>query len=219
MKIYIATGNNNKKREFSQLLPEYTIVTPTDEGIAFDPDETGTTFYENSMIKALALWNIVHQPVLADDSGICVDALNGIPGIYSARYAGADFPKGSPDGKKIPQEQKNAMLIEQLNNALATKNIDTSHFPHGERSCHYTCSMVLLLNPDRFFIAQETMEGCIIPSIEQAAGDGGFGYDPIVKLPQYNKTVAQLTADEKNAISHRGKALRTVISVLKSIKF
>ena len=114
MKIYLATGNKNKKKEMIQLLPEHEIVIPSDEGIDFDPDETGVTFYENSLIKAKALYDIVHCPVIADDSGICVDALNGAPGIYSSRYAGPDFMKGKPDGTKIPQEDQNIFIIKQI---------------------------------------------------------------------------------------------------------
>ncbi len=206
MKIYLASGNKNKKRELSQILSDFEIVTPDDEGIEFDPIETGTTFYENSLIKARTLWNIVHSPVIADDSGICVDALGGIPGVYSARYAGPEFPKGRPDGKRISQEEQNVFLIQQTNDALKKGGIDTTHFANGERSCHYACSMVFLVNPDKFFVVQETFEGTLIKDIKDKAGTGGFGYDPIIFLPQYNQTVAQISAEEKNRISHRGKA-------------
>ena len=85
---------------------------------------------------------------------------------------------------------------------------------NGKRSCHYTCAMVLYAGPDRLFVAQETFEGALIEDIKNQAGSGGFGYDPIVFLPQYNKTVAQLTPDEKNAISHRGKAVRAIKTIL-----
>ena len=88
---------------------------------------------------------------------------------------------------------------------------------HGERSCHYTCAMVMYAGPDRIFVAQETFEGQLISRIEDQAGDGGFGYDPIVFLPEYNKTIAQLTADEKNAISHRGKAVRALQKIINLI--
>ena len=201
MKIYLATGNLNKKREVQELFPEHTVVIPKDEGIEFDPEETGTTFYENSLIKAKALWEIVHCPVLADDSGICVDALNGAPGIYSSRYAGPEFMKGKPDGSKIPQKEQNRFIISQTNDAI--KNGFT-----GGRKAQYTCAMVLYMGKDRLFVCQETMEGEIIPDISQARGTGGFGYDPLFYLPEYGKTAAELTADEKNAISHRGKASR-----------
>ena len=201
MKIYLASGNLNKKREVQELFPEHTVVIPKDEGIGFDPEETGTTFYENSLIKAKALWEIVHCPVLADDSGICVDALDGAPGIYSSRYAGPEFMKGKPDGSKTPQEDQNKFIIQQTNEAI-------SNGFKGGRKAHYTCAMVLYMGPDRLFVCQETMEGEIIPDIAEARGSGGFGYDPLFFLPEQGKTAAELTADEKNAISPRGKASR-----------
>lgn len=214
MKIYLATGNKNKKKEMQELLPEHTILIPSDEGIDFDPDETGTTFYENSLIKARTLYEKVHAPVIADDSGICVDALGGAPGIYSARYAGPDFMQGKPDGSKISQEEQNLFIIQQTNDAVKKGNLPKGAYLHGERSCHYTCAMVMYAGPDRLFVAQETFEGALISRIEDQAGNGGFGYDPIVFLPEYNKTIAQLTADEKNAISHRGKAVRALQRII-----
>ena len=214
MKIYLATGNKNKKREMVELLPDHEIIIPSDENIEFDPDETGVTFYENSLIKAKALYDIVHYPVIADDSGICVDALGGSPGIYSSRYAGPDFMQGKPDGTKISQEEQNIFIIQQTNDAIKSGNLAKMPYLHGPRSCHYTCAMVLYAGPDRLFVAQETIEGALIEDIKNQAGTGGFGYDPIVFLPEYNKTVAQLTADEKNAISHRGKAVRAIKSII-----
>src|SRR5574344_777354 len=222
MKVYLATGNLNKKREMAEIFPEHTIVIPKDEGISFAPEETGMTFYENSLIKAQALWNIVHCPVIADDSGICADALNGAPGVYSSRYAGPLFMKGRPDGKKIPQDEQNSFLITQVNEKLAL-GIDTSPnnsnglFPNGPRSCRYVCAMVLYLGPSRFYIAQETMEGTLVNTIEDAVGTGGFGYDPLVFLPQYGKTAAQISAAEKNAISHRGKAARALRKIFENL--
>ena len=168
MKIYLATGNLNKKREVQELFPEHTVVIPKDEGIAFDPEETGTTFYENSLIKAKALWDMVHCPVLADDSGICVDALDGAPGIYSSRYAGPDFMKGKPDGTKISQDEQNIFIVQQTSDAIKAGYA-------GGRKAHYTCAMVLYMGPDRLFVCQETMEGEIIDDISNARGTGGFG--------------------------------------------
>lgn len=214
MKIYLATGNKNKKKEMEELLPSHTILIPSDEGIAFDPDETGVTFYENSLIKAKTLYDIVHSPVIADDSGICVDALGGAPGIYSSRYAGPEYMHGKPDGTKISQEQQNIFLINQLNEAIEKNTLPAGAYINGSRSCHYTCAMVLYAGPDRLFVAQETFEGTLINKIEDAAGDGGFGYDPIVFLPEYNKTIAQISAAEKNAISHRGKAVRALQKII-----
>ncbi|MFA6857961.1 MAG: RdgB/HAM1 family non-canonical purine NTP pyrophosphatase [Treponema sp.] len=214
MKIYLATGNKNKKREMAQILKNYTIVIPSDEGIIFNPVENGSTFYENSLIKARTLYELVHCPVVADDSGICVAALGGAPGIYSARYAGPSFPHGKPDGNKISQDEQNKFLIGELNDALAD-GVDSSLFPNGPRSAHYTCAMVLYLGDDRLYVAEETMEGTIVQSLKDAAGTGGFGYDPLFFLPQYGKTAAQLSADEKNTISHRGKATRAVQQIIK----
>lgn len=216
MKIYLATGNKNKKREMSQILSPHTVITPADEGIDFNPIENGKTFYENSIIKAKTLYEIVRCPVIADDSGICVDALNGIPGIYSARYGGPEFPHGKPDGSKTPQELQNRFLIESLNAAVAS-GITSDSFKNGLRSAHYTCDMVLYLGTDRIFVSQETMEGTIVERIEDAAGTGGFGYDPIFFLPQYGKTAAQISSEEKNAISHRGKATRALVEMLKTL--
>lgn len=216
MKIYLATGNKNKKREMSQILSPHTVITPADEGIDFNPIENGKTFYENSIIKAKTLYEIVRCPVIADDSGICVDALNGIPGIYSARYGGPEFPQGKPDGSKTPQELQNRFLIESLNAAVAS-GITSDSFKNGLRSAHYTCAMVLYLGTDRIFVSQETMEGTIVERIEDAAGTGGFGYDPIFFLPQYGKTAAQISSEEKNAISHRGKATRALVEMLKTL--
>lgn len=207
-KLYLATGNKHKREEMQQILSDYEIRIPSDDGIEFDPVEDGKSFYENSLIKARALWELVKKPVIADDSGICVEALNGEPGIYTSRYAGPEFMHGKPDGSKISQDEQNKFLIQQLN--------DTNS---ANRKCHYTCAMVLLLNPDRFFVAQETFEGELIGSIEEQAGRGGFGYDPIVYLPQYQKTVAEISAEEKNLISHRGKAVRAIAEILKSLDF
>ena len=207
MRLFLASGNRHKQKEMQEIFPEYEILIPADAGIDFDPDETGTTFYENSLIKARALWNLVHEPVIADDSGICVRALKNAPGIYSARYAGPDYMQGKPDGSKISQEEQNRFLIQQLNDTGAS-----------DRSCFYACAMVLLLNDEKFFVAQETFEGQLIDDISKQAGNGGFGYDPIVYLPEYKKTIAEISADEKNAISHRGKAARAIAAILKTIK-
>lgn len=206
MKLFLASGNKHKQREMQEILPDYEILIPSDIGIDFNPEETGKTFYENSLLKARSLWNLVHEPVLADDSGICVEALDNEPGIYSARYAGPLYMHGYPDGRKINQDEQNESLIKQLNDTKS-KN----------RNCFYVCSMVLLFNPEKFFIAQETFEGKLIEDLSQQAGSDGFGYDPIVYLPEYKKTVAELTAEEKNKISHRGKAARQIATILNSL--
>ncbi len=207
MTIYLATGNKHKKDEMSQLCKGHTIKIPLDESIEFDPEETGLTFIENSLIKAKALWEIVKQPVLADDSGICVSALSGVPGIYSARYAGEKYPQGNPTQKqKLSQQEQNTLLLEHIN---SKDNIES-------RKCHYVCAMVLYYGEDAFICVQETMEGELVKTIDDACGAGGFGYDPIVFLPDFNKTVAELSEDEKNAISHRGKATKKILKFLDS---
>lgn len=205
MVLYLATGNRHKQKEMQEILTNYEIRIPADDGIDFNPDETGSTFYENSIIKAKALWQIVNKPVIADDSGLCVDALSGEPGIFTSRYAGPDFPHGRPDGKKISQDEQNRLLIEQLN-ATDSKN----------RKCHYTCAMVLFVKSDQLYVAQDIFEGELIDDISKQAGNGGFGYDPIVYLPEYGKTVAEISAEEKNRISHRGKAVRKIAEILKT---
>lgn len=206
MKLYLASGNYHKQKEMQQLLPSFEIKIPKDDNLIFDPEETGKSFMENSLIKAQALWELVHQPVIADDSGLCVTSLHNAPGIYTSRYAGPDFMQGKPDGSRIPQEEQNRLLIEQVN-ALNTT----------DRSCYYVCAMVLLLDKNRFFVAQETMEGVLVPSLSAASGTGGFGYDPIVYLPEYGKTVAELSAEEKNKISHRGKAARIISQIASNV--
>ena len=205
MVLYLATGNRHKQKEMQEILTNYEIRIPADDGIDFNPDETGSTFYENSIIKAKALWQIANKPVIADDSGLCVDALSGEPGIFTSRYAGPDFPHGRPDGKKISQDEQNRFLIEQLN-ATGSKN----------RKCHYTCARVLFVKSDQLYVAQDIFEGELIDDISKQAGNGGFGYDPIVYLPEYGKTVAEISAEEKNRISHRGKAVRKIAEILKT---
>ena len=221
MKIYLASGNLNKKREMQELFPEHTIVIPKDEGLEFDPEETGSTFYENSIIKAKALYEMTGSPVLADDSGICVDALGGAPGLYSSRYAGPEYMRGRPDGKKIPQEEQNRLLIEQINKSLELcrnpgKNAPRGLFPNGPRSARYVCAMVFYRAPSQIYVCQDTMEGTILEKPEDQRGENGFGYDPLFFLPQYGKTSAELSPEEKNAISHRGKAARALKKLIYS---
>ena len=207
MKIYLATGNEHKKREMQRIFSDFEIVIPKDEGIDFDPEETGNSFFENSLIKAKSLFDVVNAPVIADDSGLCVDALGGEPGVYTSRYAGKDAMHGRSDGKKISQAEQNRLLLEQVNE---------THSEGDARSCHYVCSLTCYVGKDRFFNAQETMEGFLIDNIEDAAGCGGFGYDPIVIIKSYGKTVAELTDEQKDEISHRGKAARALYSVVKA---
>lgn len=201
MEIFLASGNAHKKIEIQELFPEHTILIPMDRGIHFDPEENGNSFFENSLIKAKELWKIVHQPVIADDSGICVSILNNRPGIFSARYCGKDEEIGI---RSVPSEEQNRLLIDEINCTIKLHNL--SGPIHTLRRCYYVCSMVFYYDEFKYASVQETMEGYVISDIDQQKGIGGFGYDPIVFLPEYGKTVAELTAEEKNRISHRGKA-------------
>ena len=219
MTIFLATGNLHKKSEFAQIFTPNQILIPKDQDIDFDPEENGNSFVENSLIKARTLWNIVHEPVIADDSGICVDLLGGAPGIYSARYAGISNMKGEKAGAKLDAAERNRLLIEQTNIALAAYRKNNPEDKRSDlelRSCRFVCSMVLYLGNERFYAVQETLEGSLVSSIEASAGSGGFGYDPVVFLPSFGKTVAELSAEQKNAVSHRGKAGKKLSLLLNS---
>jgi len=193
MKIYFASGNVHKKEELSRILTPHTLVIPSDEGIEFNPEETEPTFYGNALIKAKALYDLVHFPVIADDSGICVDGLGGAPGVLSARF-------GSVNGRELDAGERNTLLLSKME---GIKN----------RTSRFVCNMVLYLGPDRFISIQETLEGQLIT---ESRGTGGFGYDPLLYLPGYGKTVAELSPEEKDICSHRGKAGRHIARLLES---
>jgi XTP/dITP diphosphohydrolase len=205
MTIWLASGNVHKQKELAAILAGHSLILPSGAGILdFDPDETGSCFVENALVKAKALY--AHPafsgpgPVLADDSGLCVDALDGRPGIFSARY-------GSAGGKKIGGAERNALLLEELNAAVTGAKPGTK-----SRACRFVCAMVLLYSPYRFFAVQETLEGEIVR--DAGRGSGGFGYDPIVFLPEAGRTVAELSEEEKNACSHRAKAGKAIAKLL-----
>ncbi|GMO47255.1 MAG: RdgB/HAM1 family non-canonical purine NTP pyrophosphatase [Treponemataceae bacterium] len=209
MDLFLASNNRHKQKEFSDLFPEHCVIIPANMGIAFDPDETGTSFAENCLIKARALFDIlaaqnIRAPVLADDSGLCVDILGGRPGIRSSRYTGNAESEGA--GYMLSQAEKNRLLVEEVNAALLPPSLSLKN----PRSCRFVCALVLYAAPDRFFLAQETMEGEIVKRVDLAHGAGGFGYDPIVRLQEFGKTAAELLPAEKNAVSHRGKAARAL---------
>lgn len=177
-----------------ELLPSHKIVLPKEEGIDFDPEETGSTFFENSMIKAKALYGIVQAPVLADDSGLCVDFLNGAPGIHSARY-------GALNGEHVSAEAGINKVLEELKGVK-------------DRSARFACCMIFLLNEDRFYSVQETCEGNIT---EAPSGSGGFGYDPIFFVEEFGKTFAELSPEQKNSVSHRGRALEAITKLIEGL--
>jgi len=210
MTIWFASGNINKKKELAEILSgsgigNLELKIPSDAGLCFDPEETGNSFLENALIKAAELYNLLEKqslggnfhPVVADDSGICVDELGGRPGIYSARYG------MSESGGKISAAEKNAMLLAELGD-------------NPNRSARFVCAMVLYCGPNHFYAAQETLEGELVKNAESAKGRGGFGYDPILFIPELGRTVAELSEEEKNKHSHRGKAGKAIAKILSS---
>ncbi|MDR2211290.1 MAG: non-canonical purine NTP pyrophosphatase [Spirochaetaceae bacterium] len=232
MIIWLASGNIHKRQELAAILAGHRLRLPAEGGIEdFDPPETETSFAGNALLKARALYGLLGEhlgtgtAVLADDSGLCVDALGGRPGIFSARYCGPPDRGGLPPsgGKKLGAAERNALLVEELNGAVKNSGAKGGSFrqdppdrpgPASRRSCRFVCAMVLLFTPDRFYLIEETLEGEIVPHIGAVRGGGGFGYDPIVYLPELGRTVAELSEDEKNRLSHRGKAGRLIRSLL-----
>ena len=193
MKIMMASNNRNKLKELSEIVPEHDFVLPSDEGIDFDFEETGSTYLENSLGKALALHKITGLPVIADDSGLSVPALGGEPGIYSARY-------GSDGKNKLTDADRNNYLLEKMKDVK-------------DRSAFFVCSMVFLVNEFKFYTAQETVEGTIT---YKPAGENGFGYDPLFYIEQFKRTAAELSPEEKHSVSHRGKAGRVIAEIIKN---
>lgn len=191
-KIVFATTNEGKVKEIKEILEGFPVevVSMKEMNITTDIEENGTTFEENSLIKAREISKLTGLPALADDSGLEVDYLNGEPGIYSARYLGKD----------TDYNYKNNYIIDRLKEA-----------EDKERSARFICVISLVLPDGREFVKKGVMEGRIGYEIK---GENGFGYDPIFYLTEYGKTSAELSSDEKNKISHRGKALRAMKEVI-----
>ena len=186
-KLVFATKNKNKLAEVINILKNVGVTICGVEG-EFDPEETGATFEENAYIKAYEAAKIMNMPAFGDDSGLVVDALEGRPGVYSSRYA-------ENDKKRIEK------LLEELKDV-----------PPNKRTARFVCAMVVV-NPEgeTLFSCLGVCEGLIIDS---SKGSNGFGYDPIFFIPEKNATMAELTMDEKNTVSHRGKALKKIIEWL-----
>ncbi len=195
-KIIFATGNEGKMREVRMILQDLgvEILSLKEAGIAADVEENGTTFEENAVIKATEIMKMCGEIVLADDSGLEVDALNKEPGIYSARYMGHD----------TSYHIKNKSLIDRLEGKSGE-----------ERNARFVCVIVAALPDGRVFTTRGTMEGQI--GYEER-GENGFGYDPIFYLPEYGCYSAELPLEEKNKLSHRGKALRLMKEKLKELQ-
>lgn len=196
MNLYLASNNAHKAQEFQSLFPDVRVIIPGDAGIPFDYEETEETFLGNSLGKARALFELVRAPVLADDSGLCVDALGGAPGVRSARF-------GSPDDGRttLAAGDKNALLLRAMEGKT-------------DRSCRFICALCLMVPGERLLIAQETCEGSLLTA---SRGAGGFGYDPIFFLPALGLSMAELSADQKNAYSHRGRAAARIQAALAAL--
>ena len=191
-KIIIATSNKGKLKEINELLShkDVEVVSMKDAGIDIDIEENGTTFEENAEIKAKTVCEMTNHITIADDSGLEIDYFGGEPGIYSARYLGYD----------TPYAEKNAIILERLKDAK-----------ESERSARFVCSASAAFPNGKVVTVKETMEGRIAYEI---SGNGGFGYDPIFFYPPMNQTVAEMGSEEKNKISHRGKAFKALISLI-----
>lgn len=177
MTLLIATHNENKVKEFARILSPLGIEVTYDPSLP-DVEETGTTFAENAYIKALAACKVSGLPAVADDSGICVDALNGGPGIYSARYA--------------PEKEQNSKLLSELEG-----------LPKEKRGAHYAAAICCVFPNGNIITSHGTCEGFITT---EPRGTNGFGYDPIFECPD-GRTFGEKTAEEKDSLSHRSKAL------------
>ena len=192
-KVIFATGNEGKMKEIREILGDLDIelLSLKDAGIHADIVEDGKTFEENAQIKARAIEKLTGEIVLADDSGLEIDYLNGEPGIYSARYMGED----------TSYRIKNANLIQRLEGV-----------PDEKRTARFVCAIAAAFPDGTMKTVRATMEGRI--GYEER-GENGFGYDPIFYLPEYGCSSAEISMEEKNKISHRGKALRAIKDALR----
>lgn len=195
-RIIFATGNAGKMREIREILADFggEILSMKEAGISTDAEENGASYEENALIKARAVAEKAGDAVvLADDSGLEIDALGGEPGIYSARYLGED----------TSYRVKNANLIERL-----------AGVPEKKRTARFVCAIAAVLPDRRELVTKAAVEGRI--GYEEK-GEGGFGYDPIFYVPEFGRTTAELSEEEKNQISHRGKALRLMKEELRKV--
>ena len=194
MKVVLASKNKHKLVEISKITEKFGIelVLQSELGIDIDVEETGTTFEENSFIKAEAGMKASGLPALADDSGIAVDALNGEPGVYSARYG---FDDSLDDWGRLE---------------LLLKN--TEQVPDGQRQAQFVCVITMVTPDNQVIQARGEIHGELT---RQAQGENGFGYDPIFYYPPLGKTTAEMSPEEKNRVSHRGNALRVFYDKLK----
>ena len=194
MKVVLASKNRHKLEEISKITEKFDmeLVLQSELGVDIDVEENGTTFEENSFIKAEAVMKATGLPALADDSGIAVDALNGEPGIYSARYG---FDESLDDWGRLE---------------LLLKN--TEQVPDGQHQAQFVCVITMVTPDGQCIQARGEIHGELT---REPAGENGFGYDPIFFYPPLGKTTAELSSEEKNAVSHRGNALKVFYEKLK----
>ena len=193
MELVLASNNPHKLAEARRILPGITILTPAELGVKYAYRERGSTFAANALGKARHLQRLVGRPTLADDSGLVVTALGGEPGVRSARYG----PPGA-----------------RLDDAGRTRYLPGAGWPvRAHRAAAFVCCAALALDHHRLLVVQEAVSGVIS---DQPRGGGGFGYDPVFLLPDYGRTLAELSSAEKDAVSHRGRALRRCRILLES---
>ena len=188
-KLLVASNNAHKLKEIKQILGDrFEVLSLKDVGLEIEVEETGTTFEENALLKAKAVYELSGMYALSDDSGLCVDFLGGAPGVYSARYAGED----------ASTEKNNALLLENMRGA-------------EDRSAKFVSAVVLYFGDNNYICGYGESSGRII---ESEKGKNGFGYDPLFLSDELNKTFAEATDDEKNSVSHRKRALEDLIANL-----
>jgi XTP/dITP diphosphohydrolase len=189
--LLLASNNDHKHAEFVRLFPGVRIVRPRDIGVDFDFAEDGASFLDNALGKARALHGIARRPVIGDDSGLCVAALGGEPGVHSSRY-------GWDGARKLETAERNALLLTRLAGV-------------ADRRAFFVCCLVLVLDAERFVAVQETVHGRIAAT---PRGANGFGYDPLFELADRGLTIAELSDAEKDLVSHRGRAARHLRTIL-----
>lgn len=185
--VVVASNNAHKLREIAQIFPEYKILSAKEAGFYDEVEETGATFQENALIKARAACAALRLPVIADDSGLCVNALAGEPGVYSARYSGAHGDDAS-------------------NRAKLLKNMQGV----ADRTAYFCCAIAMVFPDGKELSAEGRTHGLIL---DQECGNGGFGYDPLFFSDDLKKSFGEATAEEKNGVSHRYRALQELKSM------
>ena len=192
MKLVIATGNQDKVKEINEILSvtDFTAISMKEAGVNPDIIEDGDTFEENALIKAKAVHDLLGGYVMADDSGLCIDYLDGAPGVYSARFC----------GENSSYEEKFKKINEMLDGAK-----------DEERTAKFVCAIAVVRPDGTNFVVRGEICGLLL---KEPVGENGFGYDPIFYVPEFGMTTAQMPLEQKNSISHRGQALKKMVAKL-----